>query len=325
MGAVVLQAGNGVSHPVHMQRFGAPGRTLLGSDSHTCAAGSLGMLAIGTGGLDVTMAMAGEPYHVKMPEIWGVRLVGQLPDWVSAKDVILEMLRRHDVDGGYGRIVEYYGPGLEQLSAMDRHVIANMGAELGATTSVFPSDGEVRRFLASEGREHDWVEILPDADVRYDVADELDLSTLEPLIALPSSPGRVKPVREVAGTEITQALIGSSANPGLRDFQIAAHVVAGRQTDDGVSFDVNPTSRQSLETHGRRRGAGGCRRAPQPGRLPGLHRRRTGTGHRCRLAADRAAQLPRPLGHPRRSGLPVLARDGSRVGAQRPHHRPTRP
>jgi len=248
VGAVVLQAGNGVSHPVHMQRFGAPGRTLLGSDSHTCAAGSLGMLAIGTGGLDVTMAMAGEPYHVKMPEIWGVRLVGQLPDWVSAKDVILEMLRRHDVDGGYGRIVEYYGPGLEQLSAMDRHVIANMGAELGATTSVFPSDGEVRRFLASEGREHDWVEILPDADVRYDVADELDLSTLEPLIALPSSPGRVKPVREVAGTEITQALIGSSANPGLRDFQIAAHVVAGRQTDDGVSFDVNPTSRQSLET-----------------------------------------------------------------------------
>jgi aconitate hydratase len=240
--------GNGVSHPVHMQRFGAPGKTLLGSDSHTCAAGSLGMLAMGTGGLDVAMAMAGEPYFVKMPRIWGVRLTGELPDWVSAKDVILEMLRRHDVDGGYGRIVEYHGPGLAQLSAMDRHVIANMGAELGATTTVFPSDGEVRRFLASEGREDEWVEILPDDDADYDLTDEIDLSSLEPLVALPSSPGNVKPVRDVAGTEITQVLIGSSANPGLRDFQIAAHVVAGRQTDDGVSFDVNPTSRQTLET-----------------------------------------------------------------------------
>jgi aconitate hydratase len=239
--------GNGVSHPVHMQRFGAPGKTLLGSDSHTCAAGSLGMLAIGTGGLDVAMAMAGEPYHVRMPEIWGVRLTGELPDWVSAKDVILEMLRRHGVDGGYGRIVEYHGPGLDHLRAMDRHVIANMGAELGATTTVFPSDDEVRRFLTSEGRDADWIELVADDDARYDVTDEIDLSRLEPLIALPSSPENVKPVREVAGTEITQALIGSSANPGLRDFQIASHIVAGRQTHDGVSFDINPTSRQSLE------------------------------------------------------------------------------
>jgi aconitate hydratase len=131
--------GNGVSHPVHMERFGAPGKTLLGSDSHTCAGGSLGMLAIGAGGLEVALAMAGEPFYVKMPEIWGVRLTGTLPDWVSAKDVILEMLRRHDVDGGLGKIIEYYGPGLEYLTAMDRHVIANMGAELGATTTVFPS------------------------------------------------------------------------------------------------------------------------------------------------------------------------------------------
>src|SRR4051794_24862442 len=240
--------GNGVSHPVHMQRFGVPGKTLLGSDSHTCAAGSLGMLAMGTGGLDVAMAMAGEPYFVKTPQIWGVRLTGELPDWVSAKDVILEMLRRHDVDGGRGRIVEYHGPGLAGLSAMDRHVIANMGAELGATTTVFPSDDAIRHFLAAENREDDWVELLPDEDAAYDVTDEIDLCELEPLIALPSSPGKVKPVREVAGTEITQVLIGSSANPGLRDFQIAAHIVAGRQTDDGVSFDVNPTSRQLLET-----------------------------------------------------------------------------
>jgi aconitate hydratase len=166
---------------------------------------------------------------------------------VSAKDVILEMRRRHDVDGGYGRIVEYHGPGLERLSAMDRHVIANKGAELGATTTVFPSDGEVRRFLTSEGRGADWIEIVADDDAAYDVTDEIDLSQLEPLIALPSSPGNVKPVCEVAGTEIAKALIGSCANPGLRDFQIASHIVAGEQTHDGVSFDINPTSRQSLE------------------------------------------------------------------------------
>ncbi|HEX5195424.1 MAG TPA: aconitate hydratase [Solirubrobacteraceae bacterium] len=239
--------GNGVSHPVHMQRFGAPGKTLLGSDSHTCAAGSLGMLAIGTGGLDVAMAMAGEPYYVKMPEIWGVRLEGELPDWVSAKDVILEMLRRHDVDGGYGRIIEYHGPGLASLSAMDRHVIANMGAELGATTSVFPSDDETRRFLASQGREDDWVELHADDGTEYDVSDEINMSSLQPLVALPSSPGNVKPVSDVAGTKIAQVLIGSSANPGLRDFEMAAAIVAERQTDGGVSFDVNPTSRQSLE------------------------------------------------------------------------------
>ena len=239
--------GNGVSHPVHMQRFGAPGKTLLGSDSHTCAAGSLGMLAIGTGGLEVALAMAGEPYHVRMPEIWGVRLDGELPDWVSAKDVILELLRRHDVDGGYGRIVEYHGPGVATLSAMDRHVIANMGAELGATTTVFPSDDEVRRFLASEGREDDWVELLADEDAAYDAEEEIDLSALEPLIALPSSPGKVRPVREVAGEEISQVVIGSSANPGLRDFEVVARMVEGRQSHDAVSFDVNPTSRQTLE------------------------------------------------------------------------------
>ena len=239
--------GNGVSHPVHMQRFGAPGKTLLGSDSHTCAGGSLGMLAIGTGGLDVAMAMAGEPYHVKMPEIWGICLTGELPEWVSAKDVILEMLRRHDVDGGLGRIVEYQGPGLASLSAMDRHVIANMGAELGATASVFPSDDETRRFLASEDREDDWTELVADDDVSYDVTDEINLSELVPLIALPSSPGKVKPVSEVAGTEISQVLIGSSANPGLRDFEIAAAIVSDRQASAAVSFDINPTSRQSLE------------------------------------------------------------------------------
>ncbi|MGH9120233.1 MAG: aconitate hydratase [Acidimicrobiales bacterium] len=239
--------GNGVSHPVHMQRFGAPGKTLLGSDSHTCAAGAMGMLAIGAGGLEVALAMAGEPFYLTMPKIWGVRLVGRLPEWVSAKDVILEMLRRHGVQGGVGRIIEYHGPGLEQLSAMDRHVIANMGAELGATASVFPSDDAVRTFLVSEDREGDWRSVVADPDATYDVDDEIDLSALEPLIACPSSPGNVVPVREVAGRDVYQVVIGSSANPGVRDFAVPAMMVRARHTDPRVSFDVNPTSRQILE------------------------------------------------------------------------------
>lgn len=239
--------GNGVSHPVHMERFGVPGKTLLGSDSHTCAAGSLGMLAIGAGGLEVAMAMAGEPFCVNLPSIWGVKLIGKLPDWVSAKDVILEMLRRHNVDGGIGKIIEYYGPGLSSLSAMDRHVIANMGAELGATTTVFPADDAVKEFLKRQGREDVFREILRDEDAKYDEYEVINLSELEPLIALPSSPGKVVPVREVAGREIYQSYIGSSANPGLRDFAIAAMIVDGKQVHDRVSFDVNPTSRQILE------------------------------------------------------------------------------
>lgn len=238
--------GNGVSHPVHMQRLGKPGKTLLGSDSHTCAAGSIGMLAMGAGGMEVALATAGEPFYVKMPEIWGVKLVGELPDWVSAKDVILEMLRRHGVKGGVGKIIEYYGPGLKSLSAMDRHVIANMGAELGATTTVFPSDEEVRQFLKAEGREDDWTEIVADDDASYDLEEEIDLSSLEPLIAKPSSPGNVVPVKEVAGEPIYQSYIGSSANPGFRDFAIVAEIVKGKRIASGVSLDINPSSRQVL-------------------------------------------------------------------------------
>ncbi|MGC3871943.1 aconitate hydratase [Halomonas sp. GXIMD04776] len=248
LGVWFSRAGNGVSHPTHQQRFGKPGKTLLGSDSHTPAAGAIGMLAIGAGGIDVAMAMAGEPFRLKMPKIWGVKLTGELPDWVSAKDVILEMLRRHGVDGGVGRIIEYYGPGLACLSAMDRHVIANMGAELGATSSVFPSDDAVKRFLEAEGRGDDWAPFNADEGCHYDVEDEIDLSSLEPLIAKPSSPGNVVPVREVAGEPLSQAYIGSSANPGYRDFAIAAEMVKGRQIDDWVSFDINPTSRSILET-----------------------------------------------------------------------------
>jgi aconitate hydratase len=241
------RAGNGVSHPLHQERFGKPGKTLLGSDSHTPAAGSIGMLAIGAGGIEVALAMTGEPFWFKMPFIWGVELVGRLPDWVSAKDVVLEMLRRHGVDGGVGCIIEYCGPGLECLSAMDRHVIANMGAELGATTTVFPSDGEVRRFLRSQQRESDWTELSADPGAAYDAIETIDLSALEPLIAMPSSPGNVVPVREAQGKEIYQAYIGSSANPGYRDFAVAAEIVKDRKIHERVSFEVNPTSRQILE------------------------------------------------------------------------------
>ena len=240
------RAGNGVSHPVHMQRFGKPGKTLVGSDSHTPAAGAIGMLAFGAGGLEVALAMAGEPLRLKMPEIWGVELVGELPDWVSAKDVVLEMLRRHGVRGGRGRIIEYFGPGLDCLDVWDRHVIANMGTELGATSTVFPADAAVRAFLRAEQREGDFTEIAAEG-AEYDVAETIDLSELEPLIAKPSSPGNVVPVREVEGEPVYQAYLGSSANPGFRDFAVPALMVKGRQVAEGVSFDVNPTSRELLE------------------------------------------------------------------------------
>lgn len=239
--------GNGVSHPTHMQRFGKPGVTMVGSDSHTPAGGALGMLAIGVGGLEVALAMAGRPLYIRMPEIWGIELTGELPQWCSAKDVILEMLRRHGVKGGLHRIIEYHGPGVTTLSAMDRHVIANMGAELGATTTVFPADDAVREFLRAEDREDDYTELLADEGAGYDVDEQIDLSTIEPLIAKPTSPGNVVPVREVAGEPVAQVVIGSSANPGLRDYAIVAAMVAGRQTDSAVSFDVNPSSREILE------------------------------------------------------------------------------
>ncbi len=239
--------GNGVSHPIHMSRFGVPGKSLLGSDSHTSGAGAVGMLAIGAGGLEVAAAMAGQPFYVFMPEVWGVHLTEALPQWVSAKDVILEMLRRFGVRGGRGRVIEYRGDGLNQLTMWDRHVIANMGAELGATTTVFPSDEHTRRFLVSEGRRDQWTELLPDDHCSYDWEDEIDLSALEPLIAKPSSPGNVVPVAEVAGESIYQSYIGSSANPGYRDFAVPALMVEGRRIDPRVSFDINPASRGTLQ------------------------------------------------------------------------------
>jgi len=239
--------GNGVSHPIHGERFAIPGKTLAGSDSHTPANGCMGMLCLGAGGLDVAFAIAGEPMYLKMPEVLGVKLTGKLPDWVSAKDVVFEMLRKYDVKGCTGKIIEYYGPGVKELSTMDRHVIANMGTEMGATTTVFPADEEVKKFMAKNGREDEWVELLADEDAEYDEYHEIDLSTLEPMIALPSSPGNIKKVRDVEGEPIYQSYIGSSANPGFRDFWISSEIVKGRKADADVSLDINPTSRQIIE------------------------------------------------------------------------------
>ncbi|MCL5425008.1 MAG: aconitate hydratase, partial [Gammaproteobacteria bacterium] len=240
--------GNGISHPVHMENFGVPGQSLVGCDSHTTSAGALGMLAIGAGGIEVAMAMAGEPLYITMPKIWGVRLEGRLPDWVSAKDIVLELLRRHGVSGGKNSILEFYGPGLNDLSAMDRLVIANMGTEMGATTSVFPSDESTRRFLTARGREADWQALAADPGCHYDVEEVIDLSQLVPLIALPSSPDKVVPVSEVVGQPLHQAYIGSSGNPGYRDFAVVSSMVKGRSVAEGVSLDINPSSRQVLST-----------------------------------------------------------------------------
>jgi len=239
--------GNGVSHPVHMERFGVPGKTLLGSDSHTSTGGALGMLAIGAGGLDVAMAMAGEPFYLSVPKILGVRLMGKLKPWVSAKDVVLEMLRRHTVKGGVGRIVEYYGDGLRCLSATDRATIANMGAELGATTTIFPSDERTKDYLRQQGRVKDWAPLSADKDAEYDEHDEIDLSKLEPLIATPGSPDNVKKVSEVEGIEVAQAIIGSSVNFSFRDMMVVAKALKGRRVAQGVSLEINPGSAAALE------------------------------------------------------------------------------
>jgi len=239
--------GNGVSHAIHTERFAQPGKTMAGSDSHTPASGCMGMLALGAGGLDVAFAIAGEPMFLKMPKVLGVKLTGKMPDWVSAKDVVLEMLRRYDVKGARGFIIEYYGPGLKELSTMDRHVIANMGTEMGATTTVFPSDEEVHRFLKQQGRENEWSELKADEGAEYDEYEEIVLDDIVPLIALPSSPGNVVPVSEVEGDDIYQAYIGSSANPGFRDFWVASEIVKNKRAHDDVSFDINPTSRQIIE------------------------------------------------------------------------------
>jgi aconitate hydratase len=239
--------GNGISHQVHLERFGVPGKTLLGSDSHTPTGGGLGMLAIGAGGLDVAMAMAGKPFYLVMPKIFGVRLSGKLPEWVSARDVLLELLRQLSVKGGVGYIMEYFGPGVRELTVTDRASIANFGAELGATTSVFPSDENTERFLASQGRRDQWVPMAADKGAHFDEVLEIDMSRLEPLIACPSSPDNVVRVTEVAGRPVAQVLVGSCSNSSLRDLMVVAKVLEREKINTNVSFEINPGSRQVLE------------------------------------------------------------------------------
>ena len=246
-GLYFSRPGNGICHQVHLERFGRPGRTLLGSDSHTPTSGGLGALAIGAGGLDVAAAMAGYPFYLTYPRVLGVRLTGSLPDWVSARDLALELLRRLTVKGGVGFIVEFFGPGVAALDVPGRAVTANLCAELGATTTVWPSDENTRRFLAGEDREAHFRPLAADPDAAYDRVIDLDLSSLEPLIALPSSPDNVVPVREAAGREVRQVIIGSCANSSYRDLMTAAEILDGRGVHENVSLDINPGSRQVLE------------------------------------------------------------------------------
>jgi aconitate hydratase len=239
--------GNGVSHQVHLENFGKPGLTLIGADSHTPAAAGLSMLAFGAGGLDVAMAMAGRPYYLPCPKVLGVKLVGKLSEWVSAKDIILEMLRRYGVKGCLGMVVEYYGPGVATLTVEDRAAIGNMGTELGATSSIFPSDENTRKYLASQQREVAWQPMTADKNATYDENDEIDLAQVEPLIACPSSPDNVVAVREVAGIAVDQVIVGSSANSGLRDLLRVSRIVQDHHCAPLVDFNINPGSRQVLE------------------------------------------------------------------------------
>ncbi|GFO53682.1 aconitate hydratase [Geomonas sp. Red276] len=247
IGVYLSKPGNGVSHQVHLERFGVPGTTLLGADSHTPTAAGLGMLAIGVGGLDAALAMAGRPFHLTCPKIWGIKLTGELQPWVSGKDVILEMLRRHSVKGGVGKIIEYYGPGVATLSATDRATIGNMGAELGATTTVFPSDHRTREFLEAQGRGEAWRELSADPDAAYDEYDEVDLSLVEPLIACPTSPDNVVRVADIEGLKVDQVIVGSSVNSSFRDLMTVCKILDGRKIAPNLSFHINPGSRQVLE------------------------------------------------------------------------------
>ncbi|WP_224333607.1 aconitate hydratase [Haloprofundus halobius] len=246
-GAHFSRPGNGICHNVHKENFAAPGKTLLGSDSHTPTPGGLGQLAIGAGGLDIAVAMGGGAYYVEMPKVVNVRLEGELPAWSTAKDVILEMLRKLSVKGGVGKVFEYTGPGVETLSVPERTTITNMGTELGATSSIFPTDEKTKDFLRRVGREDEYVDLQPDDDAEY--ADEIviDLSDLEPLIAKPSMPDNVVPVREVAGESVDQVIIGSCTNGGYPDILPSAKMLKGREINKKTDMIVAPGSKQASE------------------------------------------------------------------------------
>ncbi len=239
--------GNGICHQLHVENFAKPGVTLIGSDSHTPTAGGVGSMAMGAGGLDVAAAMAGMPFRIKYPKILGIRLTNVLSDWVSAKDIILEVLRRINVKGGVGYVLEYFGEGVESLSIPERATITNMGTETGATTSIFPSDHVTKSFLRTQGRENDFQELLPDQGVQYDELIDIDLSKVVPLAACPHSPGNVVPVSELAGMPVQQVGIGSCTNSSLKDLEITARILDNQTIYEDLHLVINPGSRQVVD------------------------------------------------------------------------------
>ena len=245
-GIYFSRPGNGICHQVHLERFGIPGKTLIGSDSHTPTGGGIGMIAIGAGGMDVAVAMGGGTYYITCPKVVNVKLTGKLQPWVSAKDVILEVLRRLSVKGGVGKVIEYTGEGVKTLSVPERATITNMGAELGATTSIFPSDEITHEFLKAQGREDAYTPLSADADAVYDELVEIDLGALVPLAACPHSPDNVKPIEELAGQKIDQVCIGSCTNSSLLDMMKVAHILKGKTVNPGVSLAIAPGSKQVL-------------------------------------------------------------------------------
>ncbi|QCX34549.1 aconitate hydratase [Caloramator sp. E03] len=245
-GIYYSKPGNGICHQVHLERFAVPGQTLLGSDSHTPTCGGMGMLAIGAGGLDVAVAMGGGAYYISMPKIVNIKLIGRLQPFVSAKDIVLELLRRLSVKGGVGKILEYTGEGVESLSVPERATIANMGAELGATTSIFPSDSQTYKFLKAQGREQDFIELKPDEDAVYDEEIVIDLSSLEPMIACPHSPDNVVNVSSLKNVKVDQVAIGSCTNSSYTDIMKAVEILKGKTVAENVSLVISPGSRQVL-------------------------------------------------------------------------------
>ncbi|MGQ9569452.1 MAG: aconitate hydratase [Thermodesulfovibrionales bacterium] len=247
-GAYFSKPGNGISHQVHLERFAAPGKVALGTDSHTPTGGGIGMIAIGVGGLDAATVIAGSPFEINMPEVMLIKLIGKLKrPWITAMDVILKILRRLTVKGGVGKIIEYGGPGINDLSVTERATITNMGAELGATTSIFPSDKRTRYFLRAQKREDDWIEIYADKDAKYVEVIEIDLDSIEPLIAMPHSPDNVVPVRELSETKVDQVCIGSCTNSSYNLMRIVASILKGNFVSENVSLLINPGSKQVYE------------------------------------------------------------------------------
>ena len=245
-GAYNSRAGNGICHQVHLERFGKPGATLLGSDSHTPTGGGIGMIAIGAGGMDVSVAMGGGEFYLTAPKVIGVKLTGKLNDWVASKDIILKLLSILSTKGNVGCVVEYFGPGVETLSVPQRATVTNMGAEFGVTTSVFPSDENTRKFLAAQDRANDYQPLAADADAEYDRIIEMDLSTVEPMAACPSSPDNISTVADLAGKEVRQVIVGSCTNSSFTDLMMVAKVLKGRQIHPLVEFAIAPGSKQVL-------------------------------------------------------------------------------